>query len=372
MDLQNNQRRPTAKRQQAIACHNLSRWRSPLPWLMNNTLMVYVDNSAAETLKWVVWLLPECAGAAWHDSVSTSWRILSILITPCHSSANCQKRYTDNFLPVLLAWNPYTLEEKWHSQLWISQAQMDKLKDVISWFSIFWDAFWANSRDNGTSIYQLWAWVCDPNTGFTPKFLQQGREFHIPADVMFAVPLQKDVDKEPAEYARQLVDRLGIAYAQVWENFQRAQRRQKLYHDVNTRLQNLILKWVIWFIGARIHGKLGLVGSCVLCTQGPLWSLKCCLHLFIEWRISNMHRFCIITNWSWATIIGSRMGFVRRDMRFWETRLLQRRTLITLILGYRLLKLQSWTRRVVRMRWKLKLLASMHCSSVCLLMILFL
>ena len=40
-------------------------------------------------------------------------------------------------------------------------------------------------------------------TGFTPNFLQLGREIHMPADVMFAVLLQKDADKEPAEYARQ-------------------------------------------------------------------------------------------------------------------------------------------------------------------------
>ena len=57
------------------------------------------------------------------------------------------------------------------------------------------------------------------------------------ADVMFAVPLQKDADKEPAEYARQLVDQLGIAYAQVRKNLRGAQRRQKLYYDVNTRLR---------------------------------------------------------------------------------------------------------------------------------------
>ena len=75
------------------------------------------------------------------------------------------------------------------------------------------------------------------NTGFTPNFLQLGREIHMPADVMFAVPLQKDADKERAEYARQLVDQLGIAYAQVWKNLRGAQRRQKLYYDVNTRLR---------------------------------------------------------------------------------------------------------------------------------------
>ena len=41
------------------------------------------------------------------------------------------------------------------------QAPMDKLKDIISKFSIFGDAFWANSRESATPIYQLWTWVCD-------------------------------------------------------------------------------------------------------------------------------------------------------------------------------------------------------------------
>ena len=64
--------------------------------------------------------------------------------------------------------------------------------------------------------------MVNQNTGFTPNFLQLGREIHMPADVMFAVPLQKDADKEPAEYARQLVDQLGIAYAQVRKNLRGA------------------------------------------------------------------------------------------------------------------------------------------------------
>ena len=55
-------------------------------------------------------------------------------------------------------------------------------------------------------------------------------------NIKFAVPLQKDAGKEPPEYARQLVDKLAIVYAQVREYLRGAQICQKLYHDINTPL----------------------------------------------------------------------------------------------------------------------------------------
>ena len=57
----------------------------------------------------------------------------------------------------------------------------------------------------------------------------------MPADVMFGMPVEMEDDKEPADYAQQLVDKLGVAYAEVRANLQGAQECQKMYYDVNAR-----------------------------------------------------------------------------------------------------------------------------------------
>ena len=107
-------------------------------------------------------------------------------------------------------------------RLLIGQVPMVRWSDTINWFWITWEVFLGNQQ-------RLWDTYLPPlgmsvrsmvnrNTGFTPNFLQLGREVHMPADVMFGMPVEMEGDKEPADYARQLVDKLGVAYAEVRAN----------------------------------------------------------------------------------------------------------------------------------------------------------
>ena len=65
------------------------------------------------------------------------------------------------------------------------------------------------------------------NAGFTLNLLQLGREVNMPADIMLGVPVSKEPPQGHAEYAKQLIQRLGVAYAEVCKNLREAQVRQK-------------------------------------------------------------------------------------------------------------------------------------------------
>ena len=53
------------------------------------------------------------------------------------------------------------------------------------------------------------------NTGFTPNFLQLGQEINLPADVMLGLPVNRETSDTPADYAKQLIDRLSENYGEV-------------------------------------------------------------------------------------------------------------------------------------------------------------
>ena len=69
------------------------------------------------------------------------------------------------------------------------------------------------------------------NTGFTPNLLQLGREINLPADVMLGLPVNRETSDTPADYAKQLIDRLSETYGEVRRNLKGAQKRQKTYYD---------------------------------------------------------------------------------------------------------------------------------------------
>ena len=69
------------------------------------------------------------------------------------------------------------------------------------------------------------------NTGFTPNFLQLGREINQPADVMLGLPVNRETSDTPAAYAKQLIHRLSETYDEVRRNLKGAQNRQKTYYD---------------------------------------------------------------------------------------------------------------------------------------------
>ena len=59
----------------------------------------------------------------------------------------------------------------------------------------------------------------------------------MPADIMLGVPVSKEPPKGHAEYAKQLIERLGVAYAEVRKNLREAQVRQKSYYDAKSRIR---------------------------------------------------------------------------------------------------------------------------------------
>ena len=69
------------------------------------------------------------------------------------------------------------------------------------------------------------------NTGFTPNFLQLGREINLPADVMLGLPVNRETSDTPADHAKQLIDRLSETYGEVRRNLKGAQKRQRTYYD---------------------------------------------------------------------------------------------------------------------------------------------
>ena len=69
------------------------------------------------------------------------------------------------------------------------------------------------------------------NTGFIPNFLQLGREINIPAGVMLGLPVNRETSDTPADYSKQLIDRLSETYGEVRWNLKGAQKWQKTYYD---------------------------------------------------------------------------------------------------------------------------------------------
>ena len=59
----------------------------------------------------------------------------------------------------------------------------------------------------------------------------------MPADIMLGVPVSKEAPKGHAEYAKQLIERLGVAYAEVRKNLREGQVRQKSYYDAKSRIR---------------------------------------------------------------------------------------------------------------------------------------
>ena len=76
----------------------------------------------------------------------------------------------------------------------------------------------------------------------------------MPADVMFGMPVEMEGDKEPADYARQLVDKLGVAYAEVRENLRGRRSVRKCI--MTSMLGGESSRWEIWSTEEKMPGSL--------------------------------------------------------------------------------------------------------------------
>ena len=69
------------------------------------------------------------------------------------------------------------------------------------------------------------------NTGFTPNFLQLGREINLPMDVMLGLPVNKETSDTVTDYTKQLIDQLNTTYGEVQQNLNGAQKQLKTFYD---------------------------------------------------------------------------------------------------------------------------------------------
>ena len=87
-----------------------------------------------------------------------------------------------------------------------------------------WDKF---LPDLGMSIRSM----VKRNTGFTPNFLQLGREINLPMDVMLGLPVNKETSYTVTDYTKQLIDQLNTTYGEVQQNLNGAQKQLKTFYD---------------------------------------------------------------------------------------------------------------------------------------------